>query len=146
MPEIGNRVQYCSYLLILIGVVSCLFGITYIFSSQPMPYHLSFIGMSFEDIRNLNPNLAAFLASIVKSVGACELALGILAVGIALGPFRRTERWAWITVLPAVSIVLADLLRASFFIGAPVRWLILALAILFLTAMLVPVKDFFGSR
>jgi hypothetical protein len=99
MPEVRKRVLYCSYLLILIGVVSCLFGTVYIFSSEPMPYHLAFIGMGFEEIRNLNPNLAAFLASIVTTVGACELALGILAIAITLAPFRRAERWAWITAV-----------------------------------------------
>ena len=146
MPEVRKRVVYCSYLLALVGATSCLFGVVYISSSEPMPYHLAFVGMRFEEIRDVNPNLAAFFASLIRSLGACFLGIGILGIGIAFRYFQRAERWAWLVVFPAVSIVLADMLRASFLVGADVRWLIVGLTVLFLTAMLLPVKDFFGSR
>ncbi len=144
MPEVGTRVRGSIVLLVLVAAVSCVFGIVYFFASEPMPYHLAFIGMTFEEIREVNPNLAAFLLSLMKSFGVSLVAIGILAFGVAFYAFRRAERWAWLALLPAVSIVLADLLRASFFIQAPVRWLILFLTVLFLAAMLVPIKAFFG--
>jgi len=128
MPEVRKRVLYCAILLIVVGATSCLFGVVYLFSSEPMPYHLAFIGMGFEEIQEFNPNLAAFLAGIVRTVGACELGIGIFGIGIAFGAFRRAERWAWVTTFPAVSVVLADMLRASFSMRVPVRWVILALA------------------
>ena len=146
MPEVRKRVLYCAILLIVVGATSCLFGAVYFSSSKPMPYHLAFIGMSFEELIEFNPNLAALLAVMVRTVGVCEFAVGILVIGIALGAFRRAERWAWLTVFPAVSVVLADILRACFAGDVPVKWVVLALVLLFLTAMLVPIRDFFGSR
>ena len=146
MPEVRRRVVVCSYLLVLIAATSCLFGLIYFFSSEPMPYHLAFIGMSFEELKDFNPNLASFLAGIVNTVGAFQVGIGILAIGVAIGAFRRTERWAWLTLLPPMSIVLSRIMRGSFSTGAPVKWVTVALALLFLTAMLVPIKDFFGSR
>lgn len=146
MPEVKRRVMYCSYLLTVVAATSCLFGIVYCLATKPMPYHLAFVGMSFEEIQDSNPNLALFLTSLIRTYGACLLGIGILGIGIAFSSFRRAERWAWLVVFSGVSIVLADSLRASFLVGADVRWLIVVLTLLFLTAMLVPVKDFFGSR
>jgi ABC-type polysaccharide/polyol phosphate export permease len=111
-----------------------------------MPYHLAFIGMSFEEIRDFHPNLALFLARTVNTLGAFQVGIGILAIGIALGAFRRAEPWAWLTLLPALSIVLGRIMLATFRVDAPVKWISLLLALLFLTAMLVPVKDFLGLR
>lgn len=146
MSEVGKRVRVSSVLLVLVAAIAVIFGIVYCLASEPMPYHLAFIGMSFEEIQDVSPRLAAFLLSLMKSFGASLVAIGVLAFGITLFSFRRAERWAWLALFPAVSIVLADLLRASFFIGAPVRWLILVLTLLFLIAMRVPLKDFFGKR
>jgi len=131
MPEVRKRVLYCAILLIVVGATSCLFGAVYFSSSKPMPYHLAFIGMSFEELIEFNPNLAALLAVMVRTVGVCEFAVGILVIGIALGAFRRAERWAWLTVFPAVSVVLADILRACFAGDVPVKWVVLALVLLF---------------
>jgi hypothetical protein len=118
----------------------------YFFSSEPMPYHLAYIGMGFEQIREFNPNLAFFLAGNVNTIGGFQIAVGILAIGIALGAFRRAERWAWLTLVPAMSISLYTIIQGSFSTHAPVKWLALALALLSLAAMLVPIKDFFWSR
>jgi hypothetical protein len=78
MPEVRKRVLYCAILLIVVGATSCLFGAVYFSSSKPMPYHLAFIGMSFEELIEFNPNLATLLAVMVRTVGVCEVAVGIL--------------------------------------------------------------------
>jgi hypothetical protein len=146
MPEVRQRVRYCSYLLAVVAATSCLIGTVYFLSSEPMPYHLAAIGMSFEEIRGVNPNLALFLARTVNTLGVFQVGIGILAIGIALGAFRRAEPWAWFTLVPALSIVLARITLATFRVDAPVKWVALLLLFLSLTAILVPVKDFFGSR
>ncbi len=69
-----------------------------------------------------------------------------MAFGITFHGVRRGERWAWLALFPAVCIVLADLFRASFFIRAPERWLILVLTLPFIIAMLAPVREFFAKR
>ena len=146
MPEVRKRVRYCSYLLAVVGATTCLFGVVYMISSQPMPYHLAYVGMSFEEIRDFNPNLAFFVAGIINYLGAFQVSIGILAIGVALVAFRRLERWAWLTLVPSLSIVLTSSVQISLRLDAPVKWVTISLALLSLTALLVPVKDFFGSR
>lgn len=55
MPEVRKRFRYCSYLLAVVAATSCLFGVVYCLATKPMPYHLAFVGMSFEKIKNSNP-------------------------------------------------------------------------------------------
>jgi hypothetical protein len=49
-------------------------------------------------------------------------------------------------MFPAILLVLLVVLRTTLVVGTAVTWLILAQIGLFLIAMLLPVKDFFGSR
>lgn len=146
MPEARKRVRYCSYLLAVVAATTCLFGVVYMFSSQPMPYHLAYVGMSFEEIGAFNPNLASFVAAIINYLGAFQVSMGILAIGVALVAFRRAERWAWLTLVPSLSIVLTSSVYNSLRLDAPVKWVTISLAIISLIAMLLPVRDFFGSR
>jgi hypothetical protein len=75
-----------------------------------MPYHLNFIGMSFEGVQSFNPKLGDLLMVLIKVAGVCFLGLGIFGIGIALKPFRRAERWVWVTAFPAMLIPIKDFL------------------------------------
>jgi len=146
MPEVRKRVRYCSILLVLVALPSCLFGAVYCLTSKPNAIHLRFIGMSYEEIESFNPNLAEFLSKIIGTRGAFELGLGILGIGVAINAFRRAERWAWLFLFPTMLLVILVVLRTTLVVGTAVTWLVLAQLGLFFIAMLLPVKDFFGSR
>jgi len=146
MPEVRRRVLYCSIVLVLVAVTSCLFGVVYFIAAKPMPYHLEFIGMSLEEIEAFNPKLTAFLSRFIRMLAAVWFGLGILIAGITLQAFRRAQRWAWVTIFAALSVTLTDMLLASLFFDAPVKWITIALYLLFLTAMFIPIRDFFGRR
>jgi len=146
MPEVRKRVLYCSILLILVAVVRFTLGLTYFLKAEPMPYHIEYIGMSLEEVGQFNPKLADFMCKSMRASGIGLMALGVFLFAVAAVPFRRAERWAWIAVFVAVFLPLLGILQTSLSIGGGIRWIMLGQLALFLTAMLVPIKDFFGSR
>jgi len=52
VPEARRKVEVCSYLLVLTAATSCVIGVIYFFSSEPMPYRPAHIGMSLEEIKD----------------------------------------------------------------------------------------------
>ena len=146
MPEVRKRVLCCSILLILVALVRFTLGLTYFLKAEPMPYHIEYVGMSLTEVEQFNPKLADFMCKSTRASGIGLMALGIFLFAVASVPFRRAERWAWITVFVAVFLPLLGMLQTSLAIGGVIRWIILGQLALFLIAMLVPVKDFFGSR
>ncbi|KPJ51361.1 hypothetical protein AMJ40_00225 [candidate division TA06 bacterium DG_26] len=137
------RVRYCSILLVVVALVSCVFGLIYCFIPRPMPYHLQFIGVSLEEIGDFNPRLAQWVMFLIRIVGICFLSIGVLVIGIALKAFRRSERWAWVTVFPAAMVVIIPLTTITFYTGEAVKWVMTGLLVLSLIAMFLPIKDFF---
>jgi len=85
MPEVRKRVLYCSYLLTVVAATGRIIGVIYFFSSERMPYHLAWIGMSFQEIKDFNPNLALWMGGSVNTVGTFMVGFGTLAMGIVLG-------------------------------------------------------------
>ena len=146
MPEVRRRVLYCSFLLIVVAVVRFTIGLAYFLKAEPMPYHIEYIGISLEEVERFNPNLAYFMSTSTRMSGIGLMSLGVFLFGIAAVPFRRAERWAWITVFVAVFLPLLGVLRTSFTIGGSIRWILAGQFAFFLVAMLVPIKDFLGSR
>lgn len=146
MSEVSNKVKYSSYLLIIVASASMLFGTLYVLIPQPMFYHLHFLGMSFDEVKTFSPKLAIFVMVLIHWAGACLIGLGIFGLGIAVKPFRRTEPWAWTTTFSAVTVVLVALTIITFYCGEVIKWLILLMLIVFLIAMFLPFRDFFGRE
>ena len=142
---INKRVLYCSYLLLLDAIISMFVGVGYCSITKPMPYHLAYLGMSFDAIRAFNPRLAIFMMFLIKGVGISLLSLGMFEISIALKPFRRADRWVWFTLWPAVSIILIPLMLISFYMDSAAKWLVLFYLLVFLAAMIIPAKDFLGK-
>ncbi len=141
-----KRIKYCSILLVVIQAAGALLGVAYITATTLMPYHLDYIGMNSADIQNFSPKLHNLILVFLKLIGVFQLL--ILAYGIinTLIPFRRGERWAWISLFVLGSLFLIASLAATLYVGAWVKWALLAVTILFLVAMLIPVQDFFRKK
>jgi hypothetical protein len=147
MAAVNKRVAFCSVLLIVVSVVALLYGLMYCFTPTPAPYHLAFMGVSFEDLKGSSPRIAEMLMINLRVIGVCFLALGIIVLGIALGPFRRAERWVWIVTFPALLILLIPILLVSIKVGGalPISASGLTLG-LTMVAFLVPAGDFLSKR
>jgi len=141
-----KRIKYSSILLLVILAAGCLFGVAYIAATTLMPYHLDYIGMSSADIQNFSPKLHNLILVFLKLMGLSGLLIMANGIVITLIPFRRAERWAWISLFAVGLIDLISLLAVTFYVGAWIKWVMLALIALFLVAMLLPVRDFFPKK
>lgn len=85
---LSRKIAFTCYLII--GVVSVLFGLVYLFRSEFMPYHSQAIGMRWE---MLAPHLQILMLGFVRMGGAGMLTTGLTVIILLLIPFRRGEVW-----------------------------------------------------
>jgi len=52
-------------------------------------------GLTPQEIAARIPGIDDYISSISRQLGNFMLAFGVLLMGVAAGPFRRGERWAW---------------------------------------------------
>jgi hypothetical protein len=145
--KMSKRIKVCSILLIVVAAICIVYGLQYLFIGKPMTYHLNFIGNSFEDVKDFNPKLAQLLMLSIRVEGVSFLAIGIIVLGVALKPFRHTERWIWYTVFPALLILMITLLVISIRLADVLPITASGIGILLVsTSMLIPIKDFLGKK
>ena len=142
-----KRIKYCAIALVVLNILGCLSGgIAYITATTLMPYHLEYVGMSTADIQNFSPKLHNLIVVLIKLVGAVATIFLSSAIVIFLIPFRRGERWAWITTFVLGLLYLISVLAATFYVGAWIKWIMVAFTVLYLVFILIPFKDFFVKR
>jgi hypothetical protein len=61
--------------------------------------YASYSGQSWTSLVARAPETAAYLLLVYRMVGGLNIALGITLIALIVGPFRRSERWAWFTLL-----------------------------------------------
>lgn len=75
--------------------------------------HSDFVGMIGEQLAASSPRVFAFVNQEVRLVGVLFAGLGFLIAAISWGGLRRGERWAWLTLLGALSFSLGYLWVAA---------------------------------
>ena len=141
-----KKIKYCSILLLIVYVVGCISAIAYIATGTLMPYHFEYIGMSSADVQNFSMKLHNLIVAVLKLLGVALLLLMVSSIVITLIPFRRGERWSWISTFILGLIYCIASLAVTFYIGPWIKWVTLVLSVLFLVAMLIPARDFFVKR
>jgi hypothetical protein len=69
-------------------------------------------GLTAETIEARVPGMAEYIGSISRQMGNFMLAFGVLLMGVAAGPFRRGERWAWYVSWSVPLLLLIQLLNS----------------------------------
>ena len=141
-----KRIKYSSILLLVILAAGGIGAVAYIAATTLMPYHLDYIGISSADVQNFSPKLHNLILVFLKLIGVYQLLIVANGIVITLIPFRRGERWAWISLFAIGLIYTISNLAATFYVGAWIKWGLLVLTVLFLVAMLIPVQDFFRKK
>jgi len=123
-----------------------------------MSYHEDFIGMTHEEIIDINPRLADMMLVLLKGIGVCSIGLGILGITVSLKSYRQGEKWAWYAMLISYLIVLLPTLTFTYYVGAFLAvfgdlvipggpfFFMLVMLIVFLAAIALPAKEVLRQR
>ena len=153
-----DRLRLSSILLVIIGIAVIAIGVIYISTPRIMSYHENFIGMTHEEISEINPKLADMMLVFLRGIGVLNIGLGTLGIAVSLKSYRKGQKWAWHAMLISYLIVLLPTLVITYYVGAflaifgdlviPVGpfFLILVMLIVFLVAIVLPAKEFSRSK
>jgi hypothetical protein len=141
-----TKILHSSRVIIIVGMLGVVMGIFFLFI-RPLfvllPEDSQFMGLSSDQLYQLNQNLFQWIGLVMRSWGAFILGVSVGIMSIAYYPYRKKEKWAWVTLLSIALVVFIPFclvniyLRSDFFIA------ILAAFMLMLGALLVAAKGFF---
>ena len=64
----------------------------------------NFTGRSWSQLASTSPDTQRFITVLFRLYGVFNVAVGVLAIAIAITAFRRGERWAWWALLAGNTI------------------------------------------
>lgn len=77
--------------MLVSGVVAAIVAVTRVV----LPYDEAFVGMTRAELQALSPDLLPFMTHDRVSLAGVMVSIGTLYAGLALGPIRAGQRWAW---------------------------------------------------
>jgi dihydroorotate dehydrogenase len=81
--------------MIVSGVAAAIVAVTRVV----LPYDEAFVGMSRAELAALNPQLLPFMTHDRVSLAGVMVSIGVIYGGLALGPIRAGQIWAWKTLM-----------------------------------------------
>jgi hypothetical protein len=128
---------------LVFGMLSVLSGVSIVVGLLPNPPSPeTMTGLSLDQIAERVPGIKDLVLGFTRQLGNFMLATGVLLTAIAVGPYRRGERWAWYAcwIMPVLLVIQ---LANSFATGGFLWQVDLASLFVVLAALLVPYRRFF---
>lgn len=94
------------------------------------------VGRSWSEFAAGDPEVASIVARLLVVLGLLGAGFAGLAFLVAIGPYRRAERWAW-NVLWLIAVVYGGVAARMLLDGYPIAYWYLALAVLVAAALLL---------
>lgn len=132
------------------GIFALIISILWIFITEIMfvSDFLFYTGESYQDYLLASPTYAEFYIITKKLVGFMILAVSIPILFITKAGFEKGEKWSWYALFITGGLLWGTLLGYRIFIGyigGSSITFVVGLA-LWLLALLIPVKAFFGKE
>lgn len=137
--------KVASTILIIVALFSFVIGVVYVVKGTLMPYHEEFIGMTVEDIANLNPNLATLAAVFIRLAGTLFVSAGILLIAVIHYGLRKAERWAWWATLIGMGVANGPMVAITRPVGGFPWTLAIVMLILFVIGIALAARGVFGN-
>ncbi|MFO7995984.1 MAG: hypothetical protein R6U93_02380 [Dehalococcoidia bacterium] len=132
-----------SIILIIVALFSFVIGVVYVTQGTLMGYHQEFIGMTMEELAELNPNLATLAAIFIRLAGTLFISVGILLVAVICYGLRKAQRWAWWTTLIGMGVVNAPMVAITRPVGGFPWMAAIVMLILFVIAIGLAAREVF---
>lgn len=140
----ASRGRYAWLLFFILGVVAVIGAPILLLGNPPdPPSPEAFTGLSSDEIAARIPGMAGYVSSISTQLGNFILASGVFMAAIAVGPFRRGERWAWYVFWVVPLMLLIQFLNSRGGLG----WqLDIGLFFVMIAGLLWPYRRFFPKK
>ncbi len=139
-----------SILMTGMGIFALILSILWIFITEIMfvSDFLFYTGVSFQDYLVASPVYAEFYIITKKLIGFMILAISIPMLFITHVGYQKGEKWAWLALLITGGLLWGTLLGYRIYIGYIGGSSITFVAglVLWLLALLIPIKVFFGKE
>lgn len=101
------KISFVGFLMV--AVVLAGNGIMYLLATKVMPYHLTAMGSSWE---NLAPGIQVMVLNFMKAAGAGMLTTSIAILFLLFIPFRRGESWSrWVLLVISLNEIILIMFR-----------------------------------
>jgi hypothetical protein len=102
-----GRFSFWQKWLVAVGVLLAVFGLALAFCNQSRFFDLLFnnqVNPSFWTAAQVTPQIVRFQQWVYGVLGATVAGWGIVVVFVAHYPFRRQERWAWVSLALGITV------------------------------------------
>ncbi|MFX1406859.1 MAG: hypothetical protein ACFFC9_15555 [Promethearchaeota archaeon] len=106
----------------------------------------SYIGKTEAEILAFDPTLHVTINTALRTLGFTDLALGELAIFVIVIPFRKKEKWAWISTFIVVLIFTLPILIIQAFTIGLTFYLLIIFIVIQIAALGITFKDFFKKE
>ncbi len=137
----GRRAWLLFFVLGVLAAVAAPFLLLGNAPDPPSPE--GFTGLTAAEIAARIPGMPGYVSSISTQLGNFMLTSGVLMAAIAIGPFRRAERWAWYVFWVVPLMLLIQFLNSRGGLG----WQFdLGLFFVMIAGLLWPFRLFFPKK
>lgn len=144
-----GRVIVASRLLITVGVF-CLIAGLYFLLIRPLfimqPEDVRVAKITAAQLKTNFPDLFRWLGFVVRAWGLFVTSSGIFIMVLAKIPFRRLERWAWLTLAATGIPTLLIFIWIQILMKGEGRFILIPMLILYLLGLFLPFRAFFPKR
>ena len=142
-PLTRERGMHAWIVFLAFGILSVIAGVGILAGVLPNPPSAeATTGLTVQQIAAQVPGIRDLLLGFSRQLGNFMIAMGVLLTGIAAGPYRTGQTWAWYAswIMPVLLVVqLANSLATGGFL-----WQVdLASLLILLAALVAPYRRFF---
>ncbi len=137
---------YAWVLLTAVGIPAMILGILYAAGVMINPSLIeSELGQTWSSFQLADPNAAAMYLTAVRQWGVTLAVLGVLTIAIAVGPFRKGNKWGWMFLFGQPFYLLYMVIEAA--VDGDYTWPVSAgLLVLSVSALLLSYRRFYPRR
>lgn len=140
-----NKINICSKLLALVGVITVLMGLHFMLIRPGFVFFPEDAKFTQTTAAEISPYLLDWIKMVFRSWGSFVFATGAYLIGISLTAFKRKEKWAWLTIAIASVVNFSVFFSVNVLLKGDFVPMIGFLLLSTVAALAVTYKDFFIS-
>lgn len=142
-PKNMNKMNICSKLLALVGVIAVLMGLHFMFIRPSFVFFPEDLKFAQTTMAEINPYLVGWIKMVFRSWGSFVFATGVYLIGISLTAFKKKEKWAWFTVAIASMVNFSVFFSVNVLLKGDFVLLIGFMLLATIIALVITYEDFF---